>query len=91
MKFTWDKRKALANLAKHGVLFEDAATVFGDALAATIADPDHSVNEARFVTMGLDAQGRLLVVCHTEELETIRIISARLADKKERKTYETIG
>lgn len=71
--------------------FDEATTVFGDPLAGTIADPDHSVWEARFVTIGMSASGRLLVVCHTDEDEedVARIISAREADTHERKRYES--
>jgi uncharacterized DUF497 family protein len=88
MKFEWDPRKAALNLAKHGVSFEEATTAFRDPLSATAPDPDHSVGESRFITFGLSAKGRLLVVSHTERGETIRLISARLATKQERKIYE---
>ena len=89
MKFTWNRRKSRANLEKHGVLFAEAATVFGDPLAASIPDPDHSEGEERFVTVGRSARNRLIVVCHTEEGDTVRIISAREANSHERKTYES--
>jgi uncharacterized DUF497 family protein len=89
MKFTWDRRKSRANLEKHGVLFAEAATVFGDPLAASISDPDHSEGEERFVIIGHSARNRLIVVCHTEEGDTVRIISAREANSHERKTYES--
>jgi uncharacterized DUF497 family protein len=89
MKFTWDRRKSRANIEKHGVLFAEAATVFGDPLAASISDPDHSEGEERFVTIGCSARNRLIVVCHTEEGDTVRIISAREANSHERKTYES--
>ena len=88
MQFTWDPKKANANLRKHGVSFEEAVTVFRDILAATGYDPDHSIDEDRFVTFGISRAGRLLVVSHTEESEIIRIISARSATKKEREIYE---
>ncbi|MCZ6451976.1 MAG: BrnT family toxin [Deltaproteobacteria bacterium] len=88
MRFTWDARKAAANLRKHGVSFEEASTVFRDTLSATGLDPDHSIGERRFVTFGISKQGRLIVVSHTEEDNTIRIISARLATRQERKIYE---
>lgn len=88
MRFTWDARKAAANLRKHGVSFEEASTVFRDTLSATGLDPDHSIGEHRFVTFGISKQGRLIVVSHTEEGNTIRIISARLATRQERKIYE---
>ncbi len=88
MQFEWDPAKAAENLAKHGVSFEEAATVFRDTLSATGADPDHSVGEERFIIFGLSTSGRLLVVAHTEHGDIIRIISARLATSGERKIYE---
>jgi uncharacterized protein len=88
MRFIWDARKAVKNLRKHGVSFEEAATVFRDTLSATGFDPEHSSREHRFVTFGLSDAGRLLVVSHTEEAESIRIISARMATRKERIIYE---
>ena len=88
MRFTWDARKAAANLRKHGVSFEEASTVFRDTLSATGLDPDHSIGEHRFVTFGISKQGRLIVVSHTGGDDTIRIISARLATRQERKIYE---
>ena len=88
MKIEWDPSKARLNLRKHKVSFEEAATVLSDPMAATGSDPDHSVVEDRYITFGVSSRGRLLVVAHTEEGETIRIISARLASKGERKIYE---
>jgi uncharacterized protein len=89
MRFEWDRRKNEENYTKHGVSFEEASSVFADPLAATISDPDHSQMEARFVTMGLSAAGRLVVVAHTEEEDDLfRIISAREATSHERKAYE---
>ena len=88
MRYEWDARKAAANRSKHGVSFEEAATVFRDPLSQTGGDPDHSVAENRFVTFGLSARGRLLVVAHTEQGDTIRIISAREATARERAIYE---
>jgi uncharacterized protein len=88
MKLEWDPRKAKSNLTKHGVSFEEAATALSDPMAATGADPDHSIAEDRYVTFGVSERGRLLVVSHTEEGETIRIISARTASKGERELYE---
>lgn len=88
MRFEWDPAKAAENLAKHGVSFEEAATVFRDTLSQTGQDPDHSVGEERFVTFGLSASGRLLVVAHTERSDTIRLISARMATPGERTIYE---
>jgi uncharacterized DUF497 family protein len=88
MKFSWDRRKAAANQKKHGVSFNEAATVFADSLAATIPDPDHSASEYRFITLGVSSPGRLLVVCHTEEADSVRIISARRATRHEKDRYE---
>jgi uncharacterized DUF497 family protein len=88
-RIEWDPNKAEANVAKHGVSFNDAATVFNDALALTITDPDHSFEEDRFITMGLSARNQLLVVVHTDSAEVIRLISAREATPRERRTYET--
>jgi len=88
MRFEWDSRKARSNLQKHNVAFEEAATALSDPMAATGADPDHSVSENRYITFGVSERGRLLVVAHTEEGETIRIITARTASKGERKIYE---
>jgi len=89
MKFEWDDKKERANRKKHGVSFQEATTVFGDPLAGTIADPDHAYGEPRFVTIGISSGNRLIVVSHTEESETTRIISARNANAHERKTYES--
>lgn len=88
MQFEWDAIKAAENLAKHGVSFEEAATVFRDTLSASGPDPDHSIGEERSVTFGVSTNGRLLVVAHTERGDTIRIISARPAKPGERKIYE---
>ncbi len=88
MKFEWDNKKALANIKKHGVSFEEASTVFGDMLSITIDDPLHSETESRFVLIGMSEFLKLLVVVHIEKRETIRIISARPATKKEQKFYE---
>ena len=88
MILEWDPQKALLNLRKHHVSFEEAATALSDPLAATGSDPDHSVAESRHITFGTSERGRLLVVAHTERGDTIRIISARLASKREQKMYE---
>jgi uncharacterized protein len=88
LRFEWDRGKALQNQAKHGVSFEEAATAFRDPLSVVGQDPDHSMEESRFVLFGASAQGRLLVVSHTERGDTIRIISARQATSGERKIYE---
>ena len=88
-RFHWDPHKARANLKKHGVSFEEAATVFGDPLSLTIVDPEHSTpDEHRFLLLGQSASGRLLVVAHTETDDDIRLISARLATRRERRDYE---
>lgn len=86
--FKWDKRKAAANLKKHGVSFQEAATVFGDPLSITIEDPDHSEDEPRFIIIGQSYQGQTIVVAHAERGDNIRIISARLATRRERQAYE---
>ena len=88
MKFEWDSRKAALNLQKHGISFEEAAAVFGDPLAGTILDPLHSTEEARFVTIGMSPAHRLVVVVHTERDDSVRIISARLATRAEKKKHE---
>jgi uncharacterized DUF497 family protein len=88
MKFEWDPKKATANVKKHGVTFQEAATIFGDPLAITFDDPDHSVSENRYITFGLSLQKRLIVVSHTERGDQTRIINARLMDRKERRIYE---
>jgi len=89
MKFTWDTEKEKENKRKHGVSFAEATTVFGDPLAGTIPDPDHSVGEPRFLTIGHSANHRLVVVSHTEEGDNFRIINAREATTHERKSYES--
>ena len=88
MEFEWDVNKDLFNTMKHGVRFEEAASVFGDPLAITYGDPDHSQEEQRFITIGMSARKRLVFVAHTNRSDTIRIISARCAVKRERTLYE---
>lgn len=88
MEFEWDRTKAAANLRKHGVSFVDAATVFGDPLAYTFPDPDHSQGETRWITFGMSKGRLLLVVAHVERGYRIRIISAREATRHERKIYQ---
>jgi uncharacterized DUF497 family protein len=88
LRFRWDPRKAAANVRKHGVTFEEAATVFGDPLSITIADPDHSGDEQRFLVLGLSTRRRLLVVAHSERGDAVRISSARRVTRRERRTYE---
>jgi hypothetical protein len=89
MRFEWDSGKAAENLRKHRVSFDEATSAFFDPLSMTVQDPDHSVGERRFITMGASSSERLVVVAHTERGATIRIISARLASASERKRYET--
>ena len=88
MDFEWGPKKAAENHRKHRVSFEEASTVFGDPLAITFPDPDHSVGERRYLTFGLSHEGRLLVVNHTDRRGTVRLISARRALRGERRVYE---
>jgi hypothetical protein len=88
MRFHWDAHKAESNREKHGVAFEEALTVFYDSLAATFVDPEHSRGERRLITVGFSAVGRPLVVCHTEQPRSVRLISARPATRRERKRHE---
>jgi uncharacterized protein len=88
MQFAWDPKKAASNLRDHKLTFEEASSIFGDSLAITFDDPDHSEGESRLLTFGLSEQGRLLVVCHTERRGVVRIISARRATRAERRIYE---
>jgi uncharacterized DUF497 family protein len=89
VQFEWDPEKAQGNLAKHGVSFDEVASVFGDPLAVTIDDPDHSSGERRFLTTGRAKSERLIVIAHTDRNERVRIISARDATRVERKQYES--
>lgn len=86
--FEWDPKKAKRNDRKHGVSFAEAATVFNDALSRTFDDPDHSIDEQRFIVIGLSNKGRLLFVSHTDDGKTVRIISARIVTPSERKYHE---
>lgn len=88
LEFEWHEEKAKANLRKHGISFEEAKTVFNDPFSITIADPTHSIDEDRFIDIGLSATGRLLVVVYAERGTNIRLISCRRATKTERRTYE---
>jgi uncharacterized DUF497 family protein len=88
LQFTWDSKKAAANLRKHRVGFPEAATAFADPHSITVPDPDHSISEERFVLLGQSDRRRLVVVAHVERGDLIRIISARLASRRERNTYE---
>lgn len=89
MQFEWDPEKAASNFAKHGVSFEEASTVFGDRLATTVLDPDHSVGEGRRLTTGLSSQQHLVIVWHTNREGAVRIIGARHATARERRIYES--
>ncbi|HZE63456.1 MAG TPA: BrnT family toxin [Pyrinomonadaceae bacterium] len=86
--FEWDARKASANLRKHEVSFDEAATVFDDPLARIFDDPNHSLNERREIIIGHSIRERLLLVCFSERPSKIRIMSARPLTRKERKDYE---
>ncbi len=86
--FEWDDKKADLNLRKHGISFEEASTVFGDELSITIEDPLHSQNENRYILIGQSIHSKTLVVVHLEKTNSIRIINARKATKKEKKIYE---
>lgn len=88
MEFEWDNNKAITNLQKHGISFSEAATAFGDPLSTTFPDPDHSINERRFITIGLSTGGKIIILSHTDRGDRIRIISARKATRKERRFYE---
>ena len=87
-EFQWDEEKAKSNLKKHGVSFEEGATIFNDPMIATILDPDHSKDEERFISIGMSVIRRLLTVIHTYRKDRLRLISARKATKAEKKNYE---
>ncbi len=88
LQFEWDENKATANYQRHGISFDEAKTVFNDPFSITIADPEHSLDEERYIDIGLSSRGRVLVVVYTERKSKIRIISCRQATTRERKTYE---
>lgn len=88
MEFSWDEAKAQSNIRKHGVSFREAGTVFSDPFAVTFDDPDHSDEEDRLITLGFSHKNRLLVVSHTARAGQTRLISARSADRSERRLYE---
>ena len=88
LRFEWDDRKARSNLSKHGVSFEEASTAFGDPRSITIPDPLHSEEEDRLILLGQTYRGKIVVVIHTERGENMRIISARPASRREKKTHE---
>jgi uncharacterized DUF497 family protein len=87
-QFEWDAEKAAANVRKHGVSFDEAVTAFGDPLSVLLLDPHHSTSEERYLVLGMSAAGRLLVVAFVERPPRTRIISARLATRREREDYE---
>ncbi len=91
LTFEWDAEKAKGNMNKHGVGFEEAKTVFGDPFLLTFLDPEHSVDEQRYLSIGASSKGRILVIVHTEREGGIRIISCRKATLKERRVYEETG
>ncbi len=88
LQFEWDYQKARKNLRKHRISFEEASTVFGDPLSIAIPDPLHSASEDRFVIIGESVQRKLIVVVHTDRHNKIRIISARIATRREKENYE---
>jgi uncharacterized DUF497 family protein len=88
VRIEWNPQKAAGNIRKHGVSFLEAASVFYDPLSATADDPDHSMEERRLITFGMSSAGRILVVSHVDREDTIRIITARPATRKERNLYE---
>jgi uncharacterized DUF497 family protein len=88
-EFEWDPDKERSDIERHGVAFTEAATGFGDALELTISDPDHSVGEFRFLSIGHSIRNRILVVSYTERRDRIRITSARTASPKERRQYDS--
>jgi len=87
-EFEWDENKAAKNNRKHRVSFDEAKSVFNDPGFITVVDEEHSINEERYISVGLSKNGRLLILAHTDRKERIRIISARKAAKKEEKFYE---
>ena len=89
MNFEWDIIKEKANIVKHELDFSEAMTVFGDPFEITISDPDHSEGEYRFLSIGLSSENRVLIVSYTERDDCIHIISARKAEPKERRQYES--
>jgi len=88
VNFEWDPGKARQNRRKHRVSFQEAASVFGDPLSITYPDPDHSIAEQRFITVGTSSGGQVLIVAHADRNENIRIISARKTTRGEREHYE---
>ncbi|MEO0988361.1 MAG: BrnT family toxin [Cyanobacteria bacterium J06639_14] len=88
MNFEWNPEKAASNLEKHNVSFQEAATVFNDPLSLTVPDPKHSIDESRYIIIGISRLKQLLIVAHTDREDIVRIISARKVTRRERKFYE---
>ncbi len=88
MQYIWDPKKAIGNVQKHNVSFEEAKTVFDDPLYVDLYDPDHSEEESRYLIIGQSREGRLLIVSYTERGQAIRIITAREVTPSEREAYE---
>jgi uncharacterized DUF497 family protein len=88
MEFEWDPEKAEQNLKKHGISFDEASTTFEDPLANVYLDPDHSESECRYVMVGMSSSGKTIVISFVERDDRVRIMSARVATRKERRTYE---
>jgi len=88
IEFEWDPEKENKNIQKHGVSFHEGATVFGDPFSWTFPDPDHSVNECRYLTFGVSSGGKTLMVSHTDRGKKIRLINARKTTSHERRYYE---
>lgn len=88
LTFEWHEEKAAINLKKHRISFEEAKTVFNDPMSITIADPDHSIDDERYIDIGISSRGQILVVVYTERNENIRLISCRPATKTEQRLYE---
>ncbi len=91
MQFEWEPEKDRDHLARHGISFDEASTVFGDPFAVTIDDPDHSTEERRFVTTGYSTRQRIIIVVHTDRDDSVRLISAREVTPAERRVYEQEG
>lgn len=89
VRFEWDREKAESNLAKYGLSFDEASSVLGDPLATTVPDTEHSVGEQRFLTTGISNRQRVVIVWHADQGEVVRVIGAREATPRERRTYES--
>lgn len=88
LTFEWDPQKAAENEQKHGVSFLEASETFDDDHSSTVPDPDHSIDEARYLIFGMSKQGKYLVVSYTERGDRVRLVSARQMTSRERKAYE---